>query len=287
MPHALIVDVGGGSTELIWMKDRQLQECISLPFGTINLSQRFALGEKITAAQEKALHGFIAQQLKQIPWLKEKDRAPLICIGGSLRNMGKMDRIYKNYPLDIAHNYEMSSADLGRIYDFLKNKSLAEKKKIKGLSKDRADTIVSAAAIVTALSQKCQMRQVFISGNGLREGILYSYLHRQGQRHDNPLDLSLQNNLDYYHLNRQHASNVYRLTSLLYKQLRSLHGMHDENAKILKTAALLHDSGITIRYYKHNRHSFYMIIHSVINGLSHREIVMSAYVAAAHYADGY
>jgi len=72
------------------------------------------------------------------------------------------------------------------------------------------------------------------------------------------------------------------MTYKLFNNLKSLHRLGTSYYNALKTAALLNNSGISVDYYHHNIHSFYVILHSNINGLSHKELVVSAAIAANH-----
>jgi len=96
------------------------------------------------------------------------------------------------------------------------------------------------------------------------------------------LSFSIDNIIDRFKMNKSHAYQVYKLSSSMHSQLESILKIPDNAIKVLKTSALLHDSGISISYYGHHNHSFYMILNSGIHGLSHREIVMSAFAASMH-----
>lgn len=282
----LILDIGGGSSELIYVKDKQLQESISLPFGAITLSQMFLLYDEITIEKEKALEKYLLEAMKKIPWLQEAKGLNLVAIGGSLRNIAKVDRQIKDYPLDIVHHYEMNSKDAQDIYKLLKEVSLEERKKIKGLSKERADIIVGSAAWLAKLLMYSESKKIIFSGHGLREGLIYDYLIQRGLHIKDPVDYSIKNSILNYNLDEKHANQVYFLTRTLYKQLKALHGLNDKPKKLIKTAAMLHDMGVNIGYYKNYKHSFYMIVNSGINGLSHKELLISAYIAASKSKEG-
>ena len=68
----------------------------------------------------------------------------------------------------------------------------------------------------------------------------------------------------------------------LFKQLKVLHKLPRAYVKVLRTAAILHDAGLRIKYYEHHRHSSYIILNSNLYGLSHKDLVMAAFVAEAH-----
>ncbi|MDD3269951.1 MAG: Ppx/GppA phosphatase family protein [Syntrophomonadaceae bacterium] len=279
---ALLMDIGGGSTEIVWVKDRQAVEMTSFPLGAINLAQLFGLHDRISQLQEDSLQNKLFESFARIPWLKESGSPVLIGIGGSFRNIGRVDRRLKNYPLDLPHNYRFEAADVQKIYNHIKNKSAKQRQRIKGLSRDRADIIAGATFMVNTLLEYCDIPEIRISGYGLREGIIYDYIHRNHDFSRDVLDCSINNNIKNYSLDYQHASTVYRLASSLFEQLQEICSPEEDLSQVIKTAAMLHDCGIVINYYQQNEHIFYTMLNLEINGLSHRELVLSACVAAYH-----
>ncbi len=285
LPDGLIIDLGGASTELIWFQNRKIIECLSLPIGAINLTQRFQL-DKVNCPQtqeerEADLQKYLLNIYNQIPWLSKLGKIPLIGAGGTFRNIGKIDRNQKKYPLSIAHNYEMNSKDLFDIYTQVSITPLKKRKKIKGLSRDRADIFLSAITTIWLLIDFCQLERILISGNGLREGLIYKLLLTD-QPVDDVLDFSIHNIITNYDLNQSHSMHIFKLTKSLYYQLIDIHQIKINLDRVLKTASMLHDAGINIRYYGHQEHSFYMILNAGINGLSQKELLMSALLASAH-----
>ena len=88
--------------------------------------------------------------------------------------------------------------------------------------------------------------------------------------------------MKYFDVNIPHAEHVCNLSIQLYKQLRVLHKLPRQYVKVLRVAALLHDAGMRIKFYDHPRHSFYFILNANLNGFSHREIILAAFVALGH-----
>jgi exopolyphosphatase/guanosine-5'-triphosphate,3'-diphosphate pyrophosphatase len=198
----LIMDMGGGSTELVWCKNNELLHSISLPIGTINLTRKFKLDDNVGDEQLKSLRKYLQQQLDQVPWLKEVTAQTLIGIGGSIRNIGKIDRRRRNYPLDINHNYIMDKQDVKSLADELAEVDLKGRKEVKGLAGDRADIIVAPAQTFAYVLDYCCLDTLIVSGNGLREGYVFSHLWGDLSMQRNPLDFSLYNTLYNYHLNQ-------------------------------------------------------------------------------------
>jgi len=274
--NALIMDIGGSSTELIWVENKNLKEAISLPFGAINITDQFNIREKINSNTEKEINAYLMSQFGKVAWLGGVMNLPLIGVGGTVRNIGRISRKNINYPIDRSHNYIMESTEILNIYDYVKYNSPEQRKKIKGLSKDRSDMFLGAFSVATALIEFCNNPQLIVSGSGLREGILHEILHGEQVVKD-VLEFSLNNVMKTLNIDKPHAHHVWKLAESLYTQLKPLHKINGNSYKILKTAALLNDCGKTINFYSYHKHSFYMMANLPINGLSHKELIMAAY----------
>lgn len=282
--NGLIMDIGGASTELILVENRNLKECISLPFGAITLTKKFNLQDSISNAEEKNLKSFLLDSFSKIAWLNDLKVNTLIGIGGSIRNIAKISKKRTNYPLNLIHNYKLDSAEILDIYDEVKLKSAEQRKKIKGLSKNRTDIFVGAVCAVNTLIDMCKIKHVIISRNGLREGVLLSTLYNK-QKIDDILGFSINNIMINNSMNPKHSNHVYKLTLSLFDELKPVHRLDDYLINVIRTSSMLHDIGSNISYYYHHKHSAYVILNSIIYGLTPRECVMSAFAAYYHRSD--
>lgn len=280
--NALIMDIGGSSAELVFVQNRKLKYSISLPFGAINLTDKFSLQKAMDDKSETAIKDFLISLYKDIPWLKEVKNVPLIGIGGTIRNIGKLHRKKTNYPIANLHNYKIPTSEVISIYDQVKVKDSSQRKKLKGLSKERADIFLGAATAVVTLIEYLDLKNLHVSGSGLRDGFLYEYIFNSKTPLTDVLDFSINNHLLNYELDLKHPSHVWMLTKTLYNELNPIINILINPYKILKTAAMLHDVGIRISYFDHHQHSFYIIANSKINGLTHKEQLMASYIAALH-----
>ncbi|MPQ45021.1 Ppx/GppA phosphatase family protein [Clostridium tarantellae] len=280
--NSLLVDINGNTTHLAWIVDNEIFKKVSLPFGYVTLTTLFKLDDTICYENNEKSLKYIIDNLKNIDWLCNNSFESIIGIGGSIRNLGKIDRRKKRYPIDLSHNYVFFDYDIEDLYHMLKSKNLRQRKKIEGLSNSRADVIVAATGILKQILNFTQTSKIEISGRGLREGILYDYLEQNFNNKKDILDASLKGIMETLNVNYPHAYNVYNLTKKLFNELSSLHKLDNSFNNIVKTASLLHDCGISIRYYDHHIHSLYIILNSPLNGLSHKEILMSALCAAFH-----
>lgn len=281
---AVIFDEGGGSTEIALVKDRKIVESASIPLGCANLTE---LGRQHGTESLKVMEKLIAAELKKMPWL-EGCGLPLIGVGGTARAIGKVEQKQVKYFTAKLHNYRFPMQDFKDWYKALPDIPPAERRRIPGLSEDRADVILAGASIISGLADKTGAGNFILSGCGLREGLFAQYLHQQFPEiplvTSDVLKSSLENNLHLYAPDEPHARLVARIAGALFTGWHSLHHLEAEKwMKPLLTAALLHDSGVRINFYNHTRHSGYLIENCRLFGLNHREIIFSSIIAAWHH----
>ncbi|GMA99828.1 exopolyphosphatase [Pelosinus sp. IPA-1] len=283
---AILFDLGGGSTEITLVKNRKAEKLISLPFGAVTLTERFNIENKASEEQLANLNDFISQEIDKIPWLKNLN-LPLIGIGGTARSIGKMEQKRNNYPLLKLHNYRTSSISFHSLWDDVTKMTCAQRRKVAGLSNDRADIIIAGLAIVKQLFDKNTSTQLIISSCGVREGLFFEYyLSKTGHTEliPSPLVHSTHNMLLFYKVNTSHAYHVAKLADQLFNDWQEALDLHPSDKPLLEVAALLHDTGIRVNYYDHARHSAYLIENARLFGLSHREQIMAAIIAGWHHS---
>ena len=282
IPRGLILEIGGGSTKIVYYNRRNMLNYATLPFGAVTLTDLFAAE---TSPEEAAKHieEFFTEQLKKLPWLKEVDpEVQMIGVGGSFRNLFRISKLIKKYPLDTVHNYHISTEDFTSMYNMMKGLDVDKRKKIKGLSPKRADIMPAAMAIIKSFTGYMNINDFAIGSYGLREGIMINQALpiTQEKPISDVLGYSLSTLIKYYECDEKHVEHVVGLSVQLFKQLRVLHKFPRQYLKVLKIAAGMHDCGMRLRYYNHSKHSGYVILNSAIYGATHREIVLAAFVAA-------
>ncbi|WP_231686742.1 Ppx/GppA family phosphatase [Bacillus sp. JCM 19034] len=138
----LTIDIGGGSTEITYFKNRKLIYYHSFPFGAVTLHKQFFSSNQSQSRQIQSLRKFILNQLKTLPWLKQILVESVIGIGGSARNLSLIHQRQINYPLAGIHQYEYPAIELVQMNQHLQKTSYEDRLTIDGLSKDRADIII-------------------------------------------------------------------------------------------------------------------------------------------------
>jgi len=284
IPKGIILEIGGGSTKIVYYNRRNLLNYASLPFGAVTLTDLFANGAT-PEESTKQIETFFTEQLKKVEWLKEVDpETQMIGVGGSFRNLFKINKLIQKYPLDIVHNYRLGVDGFKDVYEKIRVLDVDKRKKIKGLSPSRADIMPAAMAIINSFVSYMNVQNFVVGGNGLREGLLFNQalpLTLEKPVSD-VLTYSLETLIKYYDCDKTHVERVVQLSVQLFKQLRVLHKFSRQYLKVLKIAASLHDCGKRVKYYNHQKHSWYMILNASIYGATHREIVLAAFVACCH-----
>lgn len=281
---AVLFDLGGGSTELTLVENRRPAAMISLPFGAVNLTEKFATQDRVSNSELSDLYNYISRQLKKVPWLA-KAKLPVVGVGGTARNIAKMDQRRKNYPFNKVHNYRLGDLSLNELWRTVCAADYKQRTKIPGLSSERADIILAGTTIVKALFDITRANQLIVSGCGVREGLFLRYYQERAAKPeiiDNILLHSAHNMLLFYKGNADHAYHVAALAEAMFDGWRHLHQLEPRDRILLRVAALLHDIGITINFYDHARHSAYLVENARLFGLTHREQMLTAVVAGWH-----
>lgn len=282
IPRGLIMEIGGGSTKLVYYNRRTILHTKIFEFGAVTLTNMFVSADKTPEQCEDDMVDYVKSQLEQVDWFKEIDHdTQLIGVGGSCRNLARIVRKVKKYPLDMVHNFNMQVEDFNYIYNMIRTLDLDKKRRIKGLSSARADVFPAALAFIKAFVDYMGFTKIVSSGSGLREGVMFNYAVPQTLEKpiSDVLGFSLRSFALHMGVDVAHAEQTFNLCVQLFKQLRVLHKFPRAYVKVLRVAAMLHDIGKTFKFYNSAKHTSYMILNSNLNGISHKDLVLAAYVS--------
>ena len=231
----------------------------------------------------------MTKELKKLDWLYDLDEeSEFIGIGEVFNSLGKLSRKSSHYPLDVAHNYEITQESFQNVYNLIRGLDLDKAKKLKGISEKRADIIAIGLAIIKSAYNEFVRGGVKLSTNGEMYGIVAKNL--LGQTGEKPLldilGYSLSSINEFYPTTANADSN-YALAVILYKQLKVLHKLTRPYVKVLRIAASLCMAGKRISFENYQKNNFAVILHSPIYGASHKDIVLAAFVAASQNIDDF
>lgn len=168
----VLVDVGGGSTELILGQGGIIEDKFSINAGCVRLTEEFVHSDPISTDDIqnmfKAIISLFYNRLSRID-MSERE---LVGVGGTITTLAAIHQGISDYKVDNIHRYIMSKDDIVSLLSYLKRMNLEERKKIQGLHPKRADIIVAGAAIFSTIMEILKAREIIVSARGLRYGAL-------------------------------------------------------------------------------------------------------------------
>ncbi|MBI4237871.1 MAG: Ppx/GppA family phosphatase [Deltaproteobacteria bacterium] len=172
---ALVLDIGGGSTEFIWQADSRLH-AHSLSLGSVTLQEQLVHSDPISDADYAAVLQAIVTQMDTLPVIAASTGPtprPLIALAGSATTLAAMHLQLAQYSHDQVHGTVLTGEDIAALLARLRAASLAERRQMRGLEAARADVILSGTMILQETLRRYGMKRATISDRGVRWGLLY------------------------------------------------------------------------------------------------------------------
>ncbi|MFO7321242.1 MAG: Ppx/GppA phosphatase family protein [Chloroflexota bacterium] len=285
LTDGFVLDLGGGSMEIIRVKNRRNANAISLPLGAVRVTERFLHSDPVTSKEVKKLQSHLRDVYQNIDWFQAEPGMMLVGEGGTLRLIARLIQKQKHYPLDHLHGYVMTLDEVDAVVDKLASLSVAERNKLAGMKHDRADISLAGAIVVAEAMRASGAKSMTICSQSMREGLFYErFLAGSGApvfhnvRHAAVLNLA-----HLYRFQEQHAEHIARLTLSMFDQLPpETHDCGPVERELLWAASMLHDIGVSVDYHDHHKHSAYLILNGGLPGYTHREIALIALMARYH-----
>lgn len=285
--NAIIFDLSTTNLQIILMKNRKMEEYVSIPVGTKHLCDLLKEESVSSDVLLESVRNKVHEISSSIAWLSSERGLPVIGVGEILKQIATIDMVEDAYPIDILHGYLLSSQRLRSLYQKSVSASADQLKKWEGVSESTQSSFNVSLLFISELIEALGAKEMTLCSKGLRYGVFYEYLLENNRLIiRSPLMHSIENILKVMELDALHAFQIRWLAMEIFSNLRPYLDMDDiddiDLNNIVNTSALLHDSGIIINYYNHHHHSFWVILNSSICGLSHKELLMSAYIASFH-----
>ncbi|MGH7231779.1 MAG: HD domain-containing protein, partial [Nitrospiraceae bacterium] len=286
----LVIDVGGGSVELIVGNRKAMALGQSLKLGAIRLKDLYLKHDPPTKSMLQDMQKAIDAQLKAaLQRFKTKTFDRLVATSGMAGNVTEIIYLRRTgRPVPQLNLATVTLKEVQAIERLLMQASFKDRLAIPGLDPKRADTLMPATIVLRSLMDMTGHRELIISDKAIREGLIYDFIerHREGLRAEQEIPNVRRRNVVF--LARRcrspetHTQHVAKLATRLFDQTRSLHGLGEQAREWLEYAAILHDVGYLINSRQHHKHAYYLIKHSDLAGLSADDIEMIANIARYH-----
>ncbi len=170
-------DLGGGSLELIDIKDGKLHDGVTLPIGPLRLID-------LSGGSMERAEKMVDEYLHKTDIIKKLHGRTFYAVGGAWRNLARIHMAQTDYPLHVLHHYQMTRREAEGISELMTKLTAASLKDVKDMSKARIDTLPYGAMILDRLMHLGEAKDVVISVFGVREGYLFSKLPRKKMEYD-------------------------------------------------------------------------------------------------------
>lgn len=285
LADGFLVDMGGGSVQVVEVKDKQPARASSIQLGALYVAETYLGFDAAKPGAVKKLSRHVKEQLgEKFDWFKAREGATLVAIGGTIRNLAAIAQSEDNYPLGSVDHYVLSGSDVRELGDRLWQLTAAERARLGGLHSDRADIIHAGALVYSLMLEHSGFDAITISRQGLREGLFYEKFlaGRAAPVIADLREFSVLNLARNFGQDTGHTHHVAFLSLRLFDDLREMHGLEPSCRELLWAAAMLHDIGVTIGYGNHHLHSSYIVQNSLLPGYTQREKMLVALVTRYH-----
>ena len=266
-----LLDIGGGSLEVMRVEDRRLANVQSVPLGAIYAREKYLRGDPPAPREIRALRKAVRQQISTVA-----PHPTLVASGGAVRNLARLIRLKRKYPLRRLHGLEVSRRELARLTATLARLPNDERRRLPGIGANRVETLPAAAVVIDEVMDVVGATTLHVAGQGLREGLVWQQLRGESPilpdvRAASIAGLARANGLD-----EGVAEPVVLAAAILFDATADLHGLGQPEKALLLHAARLAGIGMHIDYYNRDRHAEYLVHSGDLHGFTHREIVILA-----------
>ena len=283
-----VVDIGGGSVEVILAAGTVIDQIHSLPLGAVRVTERLVRSDPLRKKHWKVMREEIDRGIREGIGRLPHRAEVMVGSGGTFTALAHMAKWQREGRHGSVQGYMLTPAELIHLLDRLRETSLEARRQIPGLSADRADIIVAGAAVIARLVKRLGTQQIMVNERGIRDGLLLAMIG----------DLTGASAVDQQQVpdrmewvrlfarkcrsNERHCEHVANLTLQIFDGIKGRYRLPAVGRDVLQAAALLHDIGYLISHSKHHKHTYHLIIYGDLPAFSPREVELIANVARYH-----
>lgn len=290
-PHpkqrVMILDIGGGSAELILSHEGRMTEAFSKPLGAVRLTEMFLHGDPPDPRELARMRKYIQERLAgpvERLGAQKVDRliatsstaAAAVCAVNNIRRSSR----------DQADRMQATSPQIRQLFADISTISTTARNQITGIGPRRAEIIVAGVAVLNEVLQTFRLPRVYYSSAGVREGIIADLTHRKVGMEPARLEADQRRAVraisKRYGLSGPHVRHVAEMAAMLFGGFMSLHRLPLGAGHVLEAAAYLYNIGHFVNEARHHHHSLYLVANSDMPGFDDRERLMIANLCRYH-----
>lgn len=269
----LVIDIGGGSTELIIGEDSEPTRLDSLYMGCVSYTRRFFPGGEITQRGMDQAITAARRELQSVVRAYRKsgwDEAV-----GSSGTINAIEQI-----LQSRGHAAIDPEGLEWLRNRLIKTGFSDDLALEGLSDSRRPVIAGGVAVLSALFQGLRIETLRATPNALREGVLLELLGRDKQ--SDIRDQTVKHLVERFEIDGRQAFRVQQTALSLFDQAQESWELQDHHRRLLKWAATLHEAGLFLTYSGYHKHTSYLLTHMEMPGFSRQDQRCIAAIIRGH-----
>ncbi len=293
-PH-IIIDIGGGSTELVLGDGHEPRSLSSTKVGAVRLTAEYITTDPISNAEFQYLQSYVRGSLERPveelqAALQPGETPRLVGTSGTIEALAIIQAREK---LGMAPSplsgYQLSLKDLRDLVNRLRKLNNSERAAIPGMSERRSEIILAGAVVLQEAMTLLGVESLTLCERSLREGVIVDWMLTHGLIEDrlryqsSVRQRSIIKTAQKYQVNLEHSDRVAVFALNLFDQTQGLlHRWGSEERELLWAAAILHNCGHYISHSSHHKHSYYLIRNGDLLGYTESEIEIIANLARYH-----
>ncbi|PLZ98966.1 exopolyphosphatase [Fischerella thermalis CCMEE 5268] len=293
-PH-VIVDIGGGSTEIILGDSHQARTLTSTKIGAVRLTNELINTDPISNAEFQYLQAYARGMLERsveevLANLEFGEHPRLVGTSGTIETLAVINAREKlGFVPSTLNGYQFSLKDLREWVNRLRKMTNVERATIPGMPEKRSEVILAGAIILQEAMNLLGLESITVCERALREGVIVDWMLTHGLIEDrlryqsSVRQRSVLKTAKKYHVNLEHSDRVAIFALSIFDQTQGiLHNWGAEERQLLWAAAILHNCGHFVSHDSHHKHSYYLIRNGELLGYTETEMEIIANIARYH-----
>jgi exopolyphosphatase / guanosine-5'-triphosphate,3'-diphosphate pyrophosphatase len=293
-PH-IIIDIGGGSTELILADNQQPRFLSSTKVGAVRLSKEFIKSDPINRLEYEYLkayiRGMLERSIEQLQaGLLAGETPVMVGTSGTIETLATIIALNKQGTIpNPLHQYKVTYQEVKDTVKKLATLNYSQRCLIPGMSEKRAEIILAGAMVLRETMSMLKLNSITICERSLREGMIVDWMLTHGfiedrlryqaqVRERNIITIAQKYQVDF-----EYSERIAQFALSIFDQTKGyLHFWGSQERELLWAASILHNCGLYVSHSAHHKHSYYLIRNGELLGFTETEIEIMANIARYH-----
>ncbi len=292
--NAMVIDIGGGSTEVVVGNREEVLFKSSMKLGVLRLLDLVGNQGPLDKNQQKDLKAHIRSIAdKIISKASQVGLSKVVGTSGTIRTLGEAALAMNGKNIINSVNAEVVKVkDLVKIVSKLLELEPGKRSDVPGINPNRVDAIHLGGLLLLELLNLSGVDEITLSDASLRDGLIIDYIEKNGQklnslvqgkdvRESSSLMMALR-----YETDIEEKKHISKLALQLFDQLKDLHGLDYSHRELLHHASLIYDIGQFVNFQDFHKHSRYLILMGRLRGFNNDELTVLAHLSRYHRKSG-